>query len=422
MVRKRSVIAVSTSEAAKYGCPYCGGVFGHSPMLRAGSEIWICTHCHQTSVHLLDGIEKSTVGVAGYYPILQPHPRRGQPVDRAGFIANSEQSIGSVESMRRGIFLPRLGYWLLLGHSQPVRIAEIGERDYLATDGPGNVLVTWFGDKDGSRRLGIELKQPIPATLLYPISTIFDRYGVCGYVNPQGSPPLVNFRKAYYNRRPISVFGGNCGGCDESAGIVVALTIRYLEEVSELNARKIPSKSAELKSLARCLGLEVVRSKEHDDLEVQEVPEDIFERVSVDEFDRPIGDGSSVHIVMKEGVFLPPLPLPAEIFVDVKDTALDSYIPADVQERPTKSMWSRYLIYKVPARLLRLRNDERKERQDLYGGVKYPLHHVYMFTNVGTREFTFHVPNVLDAVLTAFFFTKVLAPVLREAQQAYQSS
>ncbi|MEA3272886.1 MAG: hypothetical protein U9P90_04450 [Patescibacteria group bacterium] len=422
------VIAVSINEAQEFGCPRCGGIFGSSSMSGGGSQLWNCADCNKTSIYLAEGLTKSTIGISSHYPELQSHPRRGQPVDREKLVRDREERIES-----RAI--AGLSYWLTLGHGHPVKIEKAGSHmskscylPILATESPENVRATWFGDNFHFHFLGIDLKQPIPATLLYPISSIFGRYALSGHTNTEVAPPLTNFQKEYHNNTPVKVFGSDCYG-----GFCAALVIRYLEEVSKLDIEKIldvclrktsyglvdniDGNCVKFADLAKLLDLEFAKFA-YCDFDVQNITGDIFERVNVDWFHYDLGVGrSSVHITLKEGVLLPPLVSPAEIYVDLEDTLLGRYIPQEIQERPTKNTYSDYLILKVPTRLLHYQRDRApEEQQKLRGNEKQPVNRVYDNVNIGTRKFTFSVPNVLDCALTAFFFVKVLAPMMQEIQ------
>lgn len=426
-IARHVIIAVSDSEAYDFGCPHCGGIFGTSPVSGGGSRIWRCADCWETSIYLADGITKSTIGIGSHYPELQPHPRRGQPVNRTQLVYEREKHIESEAfvDLRR---------WLLLGHGHSARITQAGSHisksrrlPIIASETLCNVSATWFSDNYYSYFLGAELKQPIPATLLYPISAIFGRYALSGHVNTDIAPPLTNFQKAYHNCTPIRVFGGDCGGY----GFNAALVIRYLEEVSKLDIEKIldvclrktrygatdhiDGNGIKFADLAGLLDLAYDQFAYYD-FDVQNAPTDVFERVNVDWFDYDLGVGrSSIHITMKENMFLPPMPFPADIYVDLRDTLLDRYIPQEAQERPVKNRYDNCIIQKIPARLLQYqKNRTPEERQKFHGKVKHPIHNVYEQVNLGTREFTFNVSNVLDCVMTAFFFTKVFAPAIQD--------
>ena len=149
------------------------------------------------------------------------------------------------------------------------------------------------------------------------------------------------------------------------------------------------------------------------DFDVQNAPKDVFYRINVDWFDAGLGK-SSVHVTMSDNVFLPPLLLPAEIYVDLKDTILDRYIPGEAQERPTKNTYDNHVIFKVPVSLLHYQKDRAQQAQEKLKGAN----DIYSRLNVGTREFTFNTPNVLDSAMTAFFFTKVMAPILKKIQSS----
>jgi ribosomal protein L37AE/L43A len=409
------IIAVSSSDAQKYGCPYCGGIYGSSPISGNGSQIWNCSDCGETSINLADGVTKSTIGAGDYYPEISVHPRSGQPVDRERLIRERKENIESEAFFD-------LQKWLLLGYGHPVRVTKVGEHSsksrglpIVASESSDNVAVTWFGNNYHFYFLGVKLKREIPAVFLRPISTMFGDYALSGHVNTKIAPPIKNFEKAYHNLTPLKIFGGDCGN-----GTMAALTIRYLEEISKLDIdglldvcfRKtrygavdnIDGEYIEFADLAKLLDLEYDKFAYYD-FDVQNAPKDVFDRVNVDWFDSDLGRGkSSVHVTMKEGVFLPALPLPSEIYVDLKDTPLNQYIPDAAQEQPVKNCYSKHVLYKVPVKLLGWRECP----------ILDPAHWVYGKVNDETREFTFLTDNVLDCALTAFFFTKVLAPVLKK--------
>lgn len=322
--------------------------------------------------------------------------------------------------------------WLLLGHGRVASIAEVKSHTSKSQRLPivgsaslNNVDVSWFSYNYYFYFLGVKLKQAIPATLLYPISTIFGRYPLSGHVNTEIAPPLTNFEKAYHNCDLLKTFGGDCGG----EGLVPALVIRYLEEVSKLDIEKIldvclrktrygavdyiDGNAIKFEDLAKLLHLQYAKFAYYD-FDVQNAPTDIYERVNVDWFDTEM-NGSSVHVTMREGVLLPPLPTSAKIYVDLRDTALDQYIPPEAQERPVKNRYSEHLLLKVPADMLCYQKDRTyEERQKLHESSDYPVHGIYDRVHLGTREFTFNVPNALDCAMTAFFFIKVLAPIIIE--------
>jgi hypothetical protein len=84
--KKSEVIAVSETELAQFGCPYCGY---HECYLQYGVSsgevaLAICTNvnCKKSFVVLANGVKKSSISIkcgekGAVYPELQPHPRRG---------------------------------------------------------------------------------------------------------------------------------------------------------------------------------------------------------------------------------------------------------------------------------------------------------------------------------------------------------
>lgn len=72
-------IAVSLVEMKQWGCPYCGHRSGYSPISGGQTAIFTCGECGGSCAVLGDGVTKSTIGFDGFYPQLQPHPRRGTP-------------------------------------------------------------------------------------------------------------------------------------------------------------------------------------------------------------------------------------------------------------------------------------------------------------------------------------------------------
>lgn len=73
------VIAVSSSQHNKFGCPYCGFQSGTTPVSGHGEAHWVCGDCGKTSWILMDGITETETKINGYPPVFQEHPRKGTP-------------------------------------------------------------------------------------------------------------------------------------------------------------------------------------------------------------------------------------------------------------------------------------------------------------------------------------------------------
>lgn len=73
------VIAISGNDVQKWGCPYCGYRSGYTAISGGGTSVVFCGECKRSFAVLAQGVEKSTVGFADFYPKLQEHPRKGIP-------------------------------------------------------------------------------------------------------------------------------------------------------------------------------------------------------------------------------------------------------------------------------------------------------------------------------------------------------
>lgn len=418
-----TTLAVSFTDAQKFGCPHCGGIFGSSPISGGGSQVWNCADCGETSIYVNDGLGKSTIGVGDTYPAVQPHPRRDGPVvDRDKIIADRANRIHTEA-------VTDLNRWLTLGygqrahslpvgshHSKSYKLPIIGCSD-IGTHNADVTCVTWFGYNYYFYFMGVALMNPIPATLLYPIAGIFGSYALSGHVNTKIAPPITNFEKLYHNCTPVQRFGGDCG----NSGIRVALTLRYLEEISKLDMngildvclRKtrygetdvIDGNGVDFNTLLKLLGIEGGELYKE---VITNAPQDIFESIKFDWFGTHTGHilgGSAIQVTMREGILMSSLPSPAEVSLELKDTLLGMFGPKDVLPR-------------IPASCLGYRRDQNEERYLLYEKGGYQPHGFYHKANIGTRAFALHTPNVLDSALTAFFLIKVLAPVLKAVRQS----
>ncbi len=82
-----NVLAVSSSEVDKWGCPYCGFRSLFTNMSGNGASSCICgdSDCGEPFIILAEGVTKSPIGIGTgkkdvfVYPELVEHPRRGTP-------------------------------------------------------------------------------------------------------------------------------------------------------------------------------------------------------------------------------------------------------------------------------------------------------------------------------------------------------
>jgi curved DNA-binding protein CbpA len=267
-----------------------------------------------------------------------------------------------------------------------------------------NVVVTSIAHNFYNYFLGIELREPVAATLMYPISDLFGRYALSGHTNPENAPPITNFQKEYHNRTPIKAFGVEC-----HSPLHAALVIRYLNEVSKLPSKDIfdlvldktdygkideidfnavgGDGEAALADILK-LGFEKLA---YYDFDVTNAPE-LFKRINVDWFDTNNG-GSSVHVEFQDQP-LPAIPVP-----------YNSILVPTTQEQQKLG-----LAKEVPAESLNYKNNHQSERLEMSKkGVIADQYHRIEWNNM---KWTFNTPNGLDAAMTAFLLTHVLVPTL----------
>jgi len=333
-----------------------------------------------------------------------------------------------------------LSKWLSLGFGQKVKLLKMGSHTSKSCELPivgavvdsSPVLITWFAQNFYFYFLGIYLTRQIPATLLYPISGIFQDVPLSGHVNKEAAPDLPNFEKAYHNCEDIKCFGS-----DTKDGFGAALAIRYLQEVAKLDSEaildvclrktryglreKIDGNAIDFERLAKLVGLDSEKSFTYE-FNVRTIPNMIFDKIQVDWFDLVLGR-SSVHVSFAGDACLPALlPLPAAVYVDLRDTVLGEYVPEKLQGRGLHNRFGKYILASVPAKLLHYRNENLLPYDKRNESSAYPVSAIYQRVNMDTTQFTFNVPNVLDCALTAFFFIKVVAPLMQELNSAKAKS
>lgn len=426
---KSDSIAISGSDFEKFGCPHCGGIFGTVRISGHGSALWDCS-CGNGCVILSDGITQSSISLGNSPPLkLQEHPRKDKPIDREQLILERKNSIKEEE-------LADLKQWLRLGYGKDVVIKEVGSHTsksrklpILATAVDGgvrssNVEVNWFGQNYYSYFLGLAFEKSINAMLLHPISSVFGEYPLSGHVNTKIAPPLVNFQLDYLTQKPLSGFGAECPD-----GFVSAQVIRYLALVSELDVDEIMSvclgqnrhggidaNRIDLMKIVEAVGLSAEECSSSYDFLAKVNHDGIFREIKIDRFNRAFGK-SAVKVSLKSGRILPQMPSGSGermiVCVDPVSTAIGMRLVDWVDNKPEKC------LEQVPAHLLEYRS-KRPEEIARLEECGYPAHNCYATVSAGTAkhnsttEFTFHVPNVLDAAMLTLFLTKVLDPIVKD--------
>lgn len=402
------LLAIWQKDFIDYGCPHCGGIFGYSPMSGGGAEVWICSACKERTIIIFGCfIKVSPIGINGINPSLSEHPRKGQYVDREKLVRERESSIHDRE-------IESLTKWAALGFGSAVNVKEVGTHSSksrtlpiisaVPKDTQSKLKITWFAQNYYFHFLGVQLHNPVYATLMYPISQLFDRYALSGHVNTRIAPPITNIMKKYHDQEKIQRFG-----IDAGSGYYAALTVRYLHEVSKLDMEKImdiclrktrygkmdiiDGNYADFVKIVRAVRL---KGKEGGyDFKVRKNRSSIFREIQIDQFDTNLR-GSSVHVRLKKGVRLPDLPFPAkDVYVKASDLVPDQRIIADE------------CLHKIPVSVIKYKAGT-KERKESY----YPIHQCYLHEDLEAREFTINVSNPLDAALVALFLTKVVDPII----------
>lgn len=283
---------------------------------------------------------------------------------------------GKIELSKGNIFYRTIG-----AHTSKSRELPVAQ----ASSENSNVSIGWLADNFHFNFLGIELKKPVLTTMLYPISRVFGSYPLSGNTS-SSFPPLTNFEKAYQNRDSIRRFGAVSGN-----DATTAMVIRYLHELSALDHNRlmkivmdstrygkrdvIDRNGIEYADLASAVGIKREDEKEitYFDFDAGDIPS-YFKKINVRWIDTKLGR-SSVRVELAENG-LPNLTLPYEGTL---------FFPTTEKQREAG------LEKEVPANCL------------TYGAKEQAL---------GGREFTLNVPNPLDAALTFFYLTKVVAPVV----------
>lgn len=135
MTETQEIIAVSVTEYAAFGCPYCGYRSGYSQLSCQGTTSRTCGDCGKCCAVLAEGVTKSAIGFGEncYQPSLQDHPRRhipshGRPDERPAGDGEFFASRGIGLETTPGCFVCGGKSRLLNNIAAFVRTKEAGER------------------------------------------------------------------------------------------------------------------------------------------------------------------------------------------------------------------------------------------------------------------------------------------------------
>lgn len=74
-------VAITVSEFAEFGCPYCGSNSRYPFSSQGGAQSCVCLGCDQMYAVVNEGLTQVPFSLGGVKPLLVPHPRRGIPKD-----------------------------------------------------------------------------------------------------------------------------------------------------------------------------------------------------------------------------------------------------------------------------------------------------------------------------------------------------
>lgn len=287
-----------------------------------------------------------------------------------------------------------------------------------------NTSVAWYGYNYHNYYSAFQLKQPIPTTLLWPISGTFGKKHMSGHEAGCPLPDITNFTKDYWTRRPL-VPGFACF----AGGWHMATTLRYLEAVSKIDQKAlfdavmdktkygavdgIDGNAVDFKEMSKIIGIPGLDTYDKD---VAVPPNKIIKSILVDWFGvqteiRP----TCVEVVTQPGVLLPGPSGTGEVFVEPRDTRLGDFIDDARQSRwseETKYNRDRMLNF-VPVSMFKYFSrepDDYVARRARLEATPWSVSHAYNVTNMDASRFRFVVPNDLDAVLFVKWWLEAAIP------------
>ena len=256
--------------------------------------------------------------------------------------------------------------------------------------------------------MDVALKQPVPASLLWPISGLFGSIPLSGHVQERNC--ITNFEKSYHNIERIDKISMQFG--HPLQGV---LAIRYLREISKLSTDDILNavfyktqrglvdcvdfNNIDSGKLVEFCGLKT-KSNTYD-YDVEDLDK-FFRKMNIDIWDLNNGS-SSVHFTTTD--FLPPLTTPSRTLLVKASLALRE---AGIGESDSK--FRKDDPYSIPVHLLKAPYNQEASQ------ARYPLrlklNGAYHRIPLDTREFSVNTPNGLDSMLTAMLLQKCLPPAM----------
>lgn len=297
--------------------------------------------------------------------------------------------------------------------------------------GDGNVSVTNLSYNWYFHFLGVQLRKPINALLLYPISSAFGKYALSGHTDSEGAPPIGNFLREYHTAAPLTRWGMDVG-----TDLNAAMVIRHLHAASMIDAERImdiclrktsygqmdaiDGNAVDFDKLTQALGLRRMGKFDPYGFEVALGSSRIFKQVEIDWFDGNYGH-DLVHVELADPAraLLPAMPVPADLFVDLRDTPLAAFVPESAHVRRAEGKYGRPECMKAVPPTLFPYKELKQEEYARFDKHPYPVHGAYYHgASLDTARFTLRTPDPLCAAMTAWFLVNVVEPVLAAASAA----
>jgi hypothetical protein len=350
--------AVSASDFELYGCAHCGGIFLQTLRSVGSTDQLVCDYCHKTTFVVHGSYGCSALSVVDDGKEVFP---KVVPHPRSAWPVDRPRLI--IEREER----IRLSQWLRFGYDcdvLPFRTDEHYEGPQalpiMAVFATGNgVVVKRLGNHANTHILAVELMPALSAALMYPISTTFGGYRFTMESHTAGkNAPVVDYSSACRDRLELGGFGATC-----EDGFMAAQVIRYLCELSKLDTGRIM------------------------DIWFGHVASDQRKQVDYKALLETLGlaftqEGSNVTLT---GL--------ATDVIDEISVSFNANGPSIVWVKLAEGT----ILTSMP-----VPNVNRNRQAG-------PLR----------RNYTLSTPSGLDAALTALFFVKVLAPMIREMRQQF---
>jgi len=323
----------------------------------------------------------------------------------------------------------RLEKFLRIGFGREARIEQAGghrskSRDLpiLRAEANSPFSVENFSDNYHFHFLGLKLKEgwSLPATFMFPISGTFNSYALSGHVTERIE--LTNFQQLYFNRANMPERFGMDVGTDINA----AMVIRFLLAAYSLNQKAIEdvvfngtrygcrnfidANAIDFDKLTYALDFHG-EAKAYD-YQLSCAGQSTFSSVTLDRFDLNYG-GSRVEFELNEGSYLPTLPLPrGTLYVQAIDTVLADHIPSLSTPQYTPPYEGNRVQEYLPASALGYQQKFQHETYPVRESLPYDINHIYSIVRPGSRKFSIHCSNVLDAAMVGMFLVKAVGPVV----------